>query len=94
MLSKHLTHLPTCCLFVREVTSPLHPWEPCKGEAHPMPPTMPSICSSWAEEVPILEEGKDWEDLPTDYFIFFLIESVIKEVVRGGEETLKSQNSY
>lgn len=25
---------------------------------------------------------------------FFLIEFVIKEVVRGGEETLKSQNSY
>ena len=48
---------------------------------------MPSICSSWAEEVPILGEGKDWEDLPTDYFIFFLIEFVIKEVVRGGEET-------
>lgn len=58
-----------------------------------MPPTMPSICPSWAEEEPILEEGKDWEDLPTDYF-FFLIEFVIKEVVRGGEETLKSQNSY
>lgn len=71
MLSKHLTHLPTCCLFVREVTSPLHLWEPCRGRAHPMPPTMPSICSSWAEEVPILEKGKDWEDLPTDYFIFF-----------------------
>lgn len=60
-----------------------------------MPATMPSICSSWVEEVPILEEGKDWEDLPTDYFIFFfLIEFVIKEVVRAGEETLKSQNSY
>lgn len=36
-----------------------------------MPPTVPSIYSSWVEEVPVLEEGKDWEDFPTIYFTFF-----------------------